>query len=133
MIQTKVKQFQLEDRIAFTGLLEKEALVNEFEKANFLLINSNYENMPVVINEAFACGLPVLSTNVGGISEHLSQERGRLIEPGQPQQLFEQINWMLDHSAEFDSSEIKKYAQEHFSMDAVGRQLSKVYKNVLKE
>ncbi len=74
-MKSKVDSLNLNKYIEFTGLLEKEALVNEFEKANFLLINSNYENMPVVINEAFACGLPVLSTNVGGISEHLSQER----------------------------------------------------------
>lgn len=132
-MKAKAIQLQLEDRIAFTGLLEKEALVQEYEKATFMLINSNYENMPVVINEAFACGLPVLSTNVGGISEHLTKERGRLIEPGQPHQLLEQINWMLDHYQEFDSSQIRKYAQERFSMEAVGRQISAVYKKVLKD
>lgn len=130
-MQTKVKQLHLEEQIKFRGLLEKEALVHEFEKASFMLINSNYENMPVVINEAFACGLPVLSTDVGGISEHLNLERGRLIEPGQPKQLVEQINWMLDHFQEFDSSKIRSYAQEHFSMEAVGRQIGEVYNEAL--
>jgi glycosyltransferase involved in cell wall biosynthesis len=130
MIQ-KVKLLELTDRIEFTCLLEKEALVNEFEKASFLLINSNYENMPVVINEAFACGLPVLSTDVGGISEHVSLERGRLIQPRQPKQLVEQIHWMLDHYMDFNSSEIRKYAEAHFSMDAVGKQLQQIYKTAL--
>lgn len=132
-IQEKVTKFNLEDRIKFTGLLEKEALVSEFERASFLLINSNYENMPVVINEAFATGLPVLSTNVGGISEHLTSDRGVLIEPGKPTQLVEQINWMLDHYKDFDSSEIRNYAKEHFSMSAVGKQISDVYQKVLSD
>jgi len=130
-MQKKVRELQIGDKIEFTGLLEKEALVEEYKKAAFMLINSNYENMPVVINEAFACGLPVLSTNVGGINEHLSQERGRLVEPGQPKQLVEQIHWMLDHFQEFDSSKIRIYAQERFSMDAVGRQIDEVYKKAL--
>lgn len=122
---------KLDKYIEFTGLLEKEALVYEFEKASFMLINSNYENMPVVINEAFATGLPVLSTNVGGISEHLNNDRGRLIEPGQPKQLIEQINWMLDHYQEFDAAQLKAYAKAHFSMEAIGKQLSTVYQEVL--
>lgn len=130
-MKSKADLLYLNNYIEFTGLLEKEALVHEYEKAAFMLINSNYENMPVVINEAFACGLPVLSTDVGGISEHLNLERGRLIKPGQPELLVEQINWMLDHYQEFDSSKIKSYAKEHFSMDAVGKQIGEVYEEAL--
>jgi glycosyltransferase involved in cell wall biosynthesis len=130
-MKSKVNLMNLNKYIEFTGLLEKEALVHEFEKASFMLINSNYENMPVVINEAFATGLPVLSTNVGGISEHLNSDRGRLIEPGQPKQLVEQINWMLDHYQEFDAAQLKAYAKAHFSMEAIGKQLSTVYQEVL--
>ncbi|NOR87319.1 MAG: glycosyltransferase [Bacteroidales bacterium] len=113
--------------IEFTGLLEKETLVNEFICADFMIINSHYENMPVVINEAFACGLPVLSTNVGGISEHLNNSRGRLISPNMEAKLIEQFNWMLDHSHEFDSKAIREYAQAKFSYKGVAEILNKVY------
>lgn len=130
-MQNKVNQLKLEDQIEFTGLLEKEALVNEYEKATFMLVNSNYENMPVVINEAFATGLPVLSTNVGGISEHLNNERGKLIEARETKQLVEQLNWMLDHYQKFDSSQIKEYAQERFSMKSVGSQIVEIYEEIL--
>lgn len=127
----KVKKLKLENRIEFTGLLEQEALVSEYEKAAFMLINSKYENMPVVINEAFAVGLPVLSTNVGGISEHLNNDRGRLIKSDSPIQLEEQINWMLDHYYKFDSIQIKRYAENHFSMKAVNKLLDEVYQKAL--
>lgn len=123
----------LQNHIEFTGVLEREELVNEFTKASFLLINSNYENMPVVINEAMACGLPVLSTNVGGISEHLDATKGKLIEPKQPEQLLTQFQWMLDHLDSFEPSSIRQYAQEHFSFDAVGRQLDEVYHSIIKQ
>ncbi len=131
-ISSQVRDKGLNEVIEFTGLLENEALVREYTKASFLLINSNYENMPVVINEAFASGLPVLSTHVGGISEHLNNQRGRLIEVGNHQQLIENLNWMLDHFHEFDSLEIRKYAFENFSMESVGSKLQQIYQKALK-
>ena len=88
--------------------------------------------MPVVINEAFATGLPVLSTRVGGISEHVNAGRGRLFEPGNREVLVNELNQMLDHFTDYHPEEIRKYAQEHFSMKAVGDQLSKIYELALK-
>ncbi len=131
-MKVKTIEKNLSEFIEFTGLLEKEALVHEFETASFLLINSNYENMPVVINEAFATGLPVLSTRVGGISEHVNADRGRLFEPGNREVLVNELNQMLDHFMDYHPEEIRKYAQEHFSMKAVGDQLSKIYELALK-
>jgi len=118
--------------IEFTGLLEKEKLIEEYSKADFMLINSHYENMPVVINEAFACGLPVLSTDVGGISEHFNESRGRLMPPNNEKEFISNFNWMLDHCRDFDSEAIRQYAQEHFSYAGVGDILDEVYESAFR-
>ena len=55
-------------RVQFRGLLTGKALVEAMRSASFLVLFSNYENMPVVVNEAFAVGIPVIATNTGGIS-----------------------------------------------------------------
>jgi len=115
------------ENLEFTGVLENAALIVEYQKADFMLMNSNYENMPVVINEAFACGMPVLSTDVGGISEHLNKERGRLIAINKPKDLLTEFDWMLDNHHLFDTKKIRKYAQEHFSYEKIGAELSQVY------
>ncbi len=119
--------------IEFTGMLENKALVNQYQKADFMLVNSHYENMPVVINEALACGLAVLSTDVGGISEHLNKERGRLILPDKPQEFLTEFEWMLEHCRQFNAQEIRDYAYEHFSFEKVGDELSKLYNETLKK
>lgn len=129
-LKSLAKNLGLMDRIEFTGLLEREALVKEYAKASFMIINSHYENMPVVINEAMACGLPVLSTNVGGISEHLDSSKGILITPDDPQQLLKQFNWMLNHAKDFDKESIREYAECHFSSKSICRKLNNIYHTI---
>ena len=43
--------------IEFTGLLEGKALIKEMAEADLMVIFSNYENLPVVINESFVLGV----------------------------------------------------------------------------
>jgi len=126
-MKSLAEEYQLMEYIRFTGLMEKEALVDEYVTASFMIINSHYENMPVVINEAMACGIPVLSTNVGGINEHLDSSKGVLIEANNPNQLIKQFHWMLDHSSEFNKGDIRKYAEQRFSSKAISRSLNNIY------
>ena len=59
---------------------EKEKLLNE---ASIYLLPSYNEGMPISVLEAMAYGLPVISTNIGGIPELIdNDENGFLIEPG---------------------------------------------------
>ncbi|MCK5774998.1 MAG: glycosyltransferase [Bacteroidales bacterium] len=127
-LKNLAEEFEIDhQQIEFTGLLEKEHLIKEYSAADFMLINSHYENMPVVINEAFACGLPVLSTDVGGISEHLNENRGRLMPPNNEKEFISNFTWMLDHCREFNPIAIREYAQDHFSYAGVGDVLDEVY------
>jgi glycosyltransferase involved in cell wall biosynthesis len=92
-----------------------------------MVMFSNYENMPVVISEAFACGLPVLTTNVGGIPEHVTPERGRMVSPRDEDAMLEKLNYILDNYRSFDREAIRKYAIEQYSTEAVARQIEKIY------
>ncbi|MCX7868676.1 MAG: glycosyltransferase family 4 protein [Terrimicrobiaceae bacterium] len=59
------------------------------------------DNLPTVIMEAMAAGLPVVSTRLAGIPEMVEDGRtGFLVEPRQPAALAEKIRWLLDHPAE---------------------------------
>ena len=131
--QTKnyAQQLQIpKNLIEFTGLLEGENLARQMATGNLLVIFSNYENMPVVINESFALGIPVLATNVGGISEVLDSQKGILIPPKDEKALLSTCNDFLDKKYTFNINHLKNFATQNFSYSAVGQQLITIYKTI---
>lgn len=114
--------------ITFEGLKENEELVKYMQQADFQLLFSRFENLPVVIPESFACGVPFLSSNVGGIREHINPMLGKLVESENESQLLDSIQWMLDNLNTFDKDYIRQYAVDHFSEKVIGKQIAAVYK-----
>ena len=121
-----------EKLLTFTGLLEDKTLAQTMAKADALIIFSNYENMPVVINESFVLGVPVFSTNVGGIAEMINDTTGRLVPKGDETALFSVLNDFLDDKITFKKKVIRSGAGKTFSPGAVGRKLLEIYENALK-
>lgn len=128
-----VKEHHLEDCVIFHGKKTSAEVAEAYQKADFLVLFSNFENLPCVIVEAFASGIPVLSTAVGGIAEIVSPERGILIPQGDEDALLQGMNQMLDHSDEYDRQVIRQYALNTFSNDIIGRQIYEVYSKVLEK
>lgn len=126
-----VKANGLEELVLFMGSKTEKEVADELQKSDFLLLFSNYENLPCVIIEAFACGKPVLATAVGGIAEIVNEERGILIQPKDEKALVEQLNKMLDHVEEYDSEKIRKYAEAHFTPEIVGKQFADFYEDIV--
>ena len=116
----------------FTGLLEDNKLIESINKSDLMLMFSNYENMPVVINESFACGVPVLSSNVGGIPEYVNKETGVLVEKKDESALLIALENFLDDNKKYDREKIREFALKNFSKEEVGKKIFKIYKDVLK-
>lgn len=116
-----------ESQVTFTGLLEGKYVVEAYQSADFMVMFSNYENMPVVISESLACGLPVVATAVGGIPEYINAENGFLVSAGDEASLLESFNFMLDHFPDFDQAKIRQNAVEIFGKQAVEEKLQELY------
>ena len=119
--------------VHFYGLKENQELANIMAEADFMIMFSNHENLPVVILESYACGVPVISTRVGGIHEHMNDDLGKLTTPKDEDEFLEAIENMLDHLDEYDKNKIRKYAVDHFSNEVIGRSLYKVYSEILNQ
>ena len=116
----------------YFGLRENEALAELMKAADFMIMFSRYENLPVVILESYACGVPVISTDVGGIREHMNEDLGILLDSEDEDAFYNIIDNMLDNYRNYSAEKIREYAVSHFSNEVIGKQLSEVYKAVAK-
>jgi glycosyltransferase involved in cell wall biosynthesis len=113
------------------GAKSYEEIASLMQTHDLFLLYSNYENLPCVIAEALVCGLPVLTSNVGGTAEMVNETNGRIVIAKNNKQLLNELNNMLDNLANYNSKEIAENATKKYSYDSVGRQFLEIYTKVL--
>lgn len=75
----------LESTVLFAGALEQDRVVELWKKASVGVLTSHSEGMPVCLMEAAACAVPVVATDVGGVSELVQDGcTGLVVPPGDP-------------------------------------------------
>ena len=84
------------DAVAFVGRLGREAIAALYQSADIALNPSRVDNMPNSILEALATGVPVVSTQVGGVPYMVDHGRTALLVPPQdPQAMADSIVRLL--------------------------------------
>jgi glycosyltransferase involved in cell wall biosynthesis len=79
-LQAQIARLGLEDRVRLEGRTENSAAT--LQDLDVFVFSSVNEGLPLVILEAMAAGLPVITTNVGGIQEIVTKESAWLCPPG---------------------------------------------------
>jgi glycosyltransferase involved in cell wall biosynthesis len=96
--EEQVNGLGLKDHVEFLGGQFGEDLVRVYKSASIFILPTLNDSFPLVILEAMAVGLPVISTSVGGIPGMIDdQKTGYVIEPGNSQALAEKIQYLLDN------------------------------------
>jgi glycosyltransferase involved in cell wall biosynthesis len=90
-----------------------------------------YENAPMTIVEALACGLPVIASDLGSIPEFVTDRRtGLLFRPGDPEDLARQVRWAFDHPEEMRAMRVaaRREYEEKYTGERNYKMLMEVYK-----
>lgn len=127
----RVSELGLNDHVVFLGKLNAVEVAGQLSQCHVLLLSSRYENFPCVIPEALSCGVPVISTNVGGIAEHLQPALGVLVEAFDMKAYASELADFMDHPGRYEEDDLRAYAVAHFSKSVIGRQFMEVYQKVL--
>ena len=77
----EIADFNEHCEVEFLGWLDPKAIQSYFSEngINALILVSETEGLPVVIMEAFSASIPVIATDVGGVSELVNAENGVLL------------------------------------------------------
>ena len=88
-LRRQIDELRLQNNVELTGAKPQTQLRGRLAAANVFVLPSvidpdgGMDNLPTVIMEAMATGLPVVSTNIGGIPEMIIEnETGFLVQPG---------------------------------------------------
>lgn len=81
------------------GKIENERVGEVLAETDVLVVPSIwYENSPIVIQEAFAAGVPVLASNLGALAEKVRDGvDGLLFRPGDPNDLSAKIRFLIEN------------------------------------
>jgi len=88
---------------------------------------------PMVLLEAYACGKPIVASNVGGLKELIIDgETGLLFETGNFKQMAERMLYLLNNvgRAVELGRKARKLVEEKYSIDKVVDDLEALYKEV---
>ena len=121
--------------ITYLGQLPREHVLEQMRGARLLVVTSEWhENFPMTIVEAFACGVPVLSTSVGGLSEIVQDgNQGWLTPPGDAAALAARVErlWADTDGIVAAGHAARRAFEQHYSAAAQLPQLLAVYERAI--
>jgi glycosyltransferase involved in cell wall biosynthesis len=117
--------------VTIRGGRPKSTVAELMRGADVFVLPSKFETQGVVLLEAMASGLPIVSTTAGAIPEVVSQRDGVLVAPGDAGALADAIDRVLSGEPPFDRRDIVERARARYSVEAVGARLAGIYDEVL--
>lgn len=121
------------ERVKFLGWVSGEAKAREFSTASIFCLPSYAEGFPMAVLDAWAYGLPVITTPVGGIPDIvIDGDNGLLFTPGDVDGLANRLSTLIENGdlrSELSEKAIS-LASTIFNIDTIASQLKRVYNNI---
>jgi len=131
-IQEKIRQLGIEKNFRLTGFISDEKLPFYYNAADFFALPSKSgEGLPLVALEAMACGLPMIATNVGGISEVIIENYGKLVPPDNPAFLAEAILEFSNRDLSALTKDLRTTVEQKYSWDKNVEKLVEIYEELI--
>jgi len=127
----------IKEKFRLIGKVDHKTVLNIMQDSDLLLIPSFDEGIANVAIEAMAAGLPVLSSNCGGMNEVVIHgETGYLFEPRNYDDLISKIKMIAEEKPEVTGTITMKAAnmvEKNFQSDRLGDEMLQLYSGVLNE
>ena len=133
-LQNMIHEYRLETIVEYVGWVSGERKLDLLNKSDIYILPSYNEGLPISILEAMSFKMPIISTDVGGISTIVkNDENGKLIMPGEQEALFEAMKFFVEHQEVIPQyGDISFQWVQDFFPEMVISNLHKIYDNVMK-
>lgn len=132
LLKKKSREFS---NIRWLGKIERDEVIVKMKKNDVLCLCSTFSEMsPLVIQEAFAAGIPVLASNVYGNAEQvIPNENGWLFNFNDIESLKMKIQYIIDNPKDVFKLKEKLQKNETTSFHIIGENHERLYKNSINE
>jgi glycosyltransferase involved in cell wall biosynthesis len=129
----QVEELCLAENVEFTGKLTPEQIAGLYHDVDIMLNPTTVDNMPNSVLEALANGLPVVTTNVGGIPYIVSDnETALLVDMNNPVMMAAKVEQLIDNPGLYEKLVLNGIAQvESYNWENVKHQWLGLYSRVM--
>ncbi len=141
-LELLVEELKIKNHVNFLGEVKQDEVLKLYENAHVLIQpsvtakNGEQEGIPVVLMEAQACGLPVISTYHSGIPEVvIDGKSGFLVPEKDVDALAERVEYLIEHSEVWPEMGKygRKFVEERYDIKKLNQQLVEIYQNLIKD
>lgn len=127
----KIKQLIDDNKLNVELLGNVTDKVSFYEKVSVLVLPSETEVLPLVILEAFSCGLPVVAFDIESLKDLILKENGKLSHFPEYKQMGKDSVALLLNSDKFQKPNVDKF-DKYYSDQIMWNKTNKIYQLVLK-
>ena len=123
----------LNENVFFEKEIPYSEVAWRMQQSSALLLFSRYENLPCIALEALCCGLPVISSRVGGLAEVINDSNGLLVEKENITELVKAMQQMLAGYQQYSRPAIAAAAGALYNYATVGSSIVNAYSSIIKK
>ena len=128
-LQRQAKKLGIKKQVHFTGQLSQQAIADEMRNSYLFVFASQAETFGMVLIEAMACGLPIISTPCGIAEELIQMGGGRIVNT--EEEMAKAIVNLTNEYSTFDATHLHKVVKSNYSGAIVAHKIKSLYASLV--
>lgn len=130
-IQSKIEKYNLKNNIILLGQLSRQEVEYILENSDCFVYGSEYETFGVVLAEALAKGVSVITTDCKGPIDFINETNGIIVKERKIDEFSNALLNIYNNKNRFDKEKIKQFAFENLSETAFIERYKKLYEQTI--
>lgn len=126
-LEERARQLGVAGRVDFVGAVPRSGIVGEFSKSHVFVMPSRTEAFGVVMWEAMACGVPLISTDTWAGTNAISSDTGLLVAAEDRRGLGDAMERAFEGFQDYVPTKIREYSLDHCGREAFVSQYVEIY------
>ncbi|MFA6269318.1 MAG: glycosyltransferase family 4 protein [archaeon] len=128
-----LKKINNKNKVVLLGIISNNDLPKYYSSADCFILPTLAEGLPKVVLEAMACGCPVITTDVSGNSEIVTEKTGYLVKPFSSIELRDAIIYLMNNTKDAHKRVLcaKEMVNSKFSWKNAAKGYADLYKDLL--